>query len=85
MNLVVQQLARCLGMCIAFATSAASAVDAAPQAERPASAKPEAKRSLPAAKKGDAPVRWDRLDPSTVERASKAGAPKAPMFPAERL
>jgi hypothetical protein len=85
MNPDFQQIARGLLMCVAFAAaSAASAADPSHQAEPQAPATPEVKRSLPAEKKSDAPLLWDRLDPATIARAVSSGAPKAPAFPAER-
>ena len=41
------------------------------------------KGAVPARPQVQAPVRWDRLEPSTIERAAKADVPKAPTFPVE--
>jgi len=81
---VPHRIARCLLVCALLAAGASFAATPSPPAEPTASAAPPKQRSLPAKKKADAPVRWDRLDPGTIERASKGSAPKAPTFPAER-
>jgi hypothetical protein len=77
-------VARCLLFAAALVVTAASATPPVASAEPAASAKAPQKSSLPSTKKADAPLRWDRLDPSTIERRSTNRAPKAPSFPAER-
>jgi hypothetical protein len=75
--------ARCLLIFASSGIGTALAAQPPGSAEPAASARAPAKRSLPV-KKLDAPLHWDRLDPSTVERASKGSVEKAPSFPAER-
>jgi hypothetical protein len=84
MNPDFQQIARGLLICLSFAACAASAADPSHQAARQVPTTPELKRSMPDAKKSEAPMLWDRLDPGAIERAASSGAPKAPAFPAER-
>jgi len=83
MSLLRRYSARCLLVCAASAVGASLAAQPSSSAEPAASARAPAKRSLPA-KKVEAPLQWDRLDPGTVERASKSRAAKTPSFPAER-
>ena len=83
MSLVRYHFARCLLVCAVSGVGASLAAQPAVSAESAASVRAPAKRSLPT-RNVDAPLHWDRLDPSTVERASKSGAAKTPSFPAER-
>jgi len=83
-SLVLHRIARCLLVCSALAAGLSFAAPASSSGKPGASAASPKKHSLPATKKSDTPVRWDRLDPSTIGRASKNRASKSPTFPAER-
>ena len=84
MRTVLLRIARCLLVGASFCAAATFAAQSLSPAESAASAKRSGKGPVPSSKTGDAPVHWDRLDPGTIERASKRGAPKSPSFPAER-
>lgn len=70
-------MAASVGAVVTLSAQAFPAGDAAASAHR------SAKGAVPAKPQAQVPVRWDRLEPGTIERATKTDAPKAPSFPAE--
>ncbi len=83
MNPGLHRIPRCLLVCAMLAVCWAIAAAPAFPAPSAASGVAPKKHPLPAKKDG-ASQQWDRLDPGTIERASKSRAPKSPTFPAER-